>query len=156
MALSNQQLIQEFYESFQKGDVEKMIACYHSDIIFEDPAFGQLKGPEAGNMWRMLIERGKGNIEIVYSDVQADEKNGSAHWEAKYPFSKTGRKVHNKIDASFVFKDGKIIKHTDRFDLWKWSSMALGFPGKVLGWTPFMKNKIRQQSRGLLKKYMGK
>lgn len=156
MSLSNQQIIQQFYESFQKGDAEKMIACYHPEVVFEDPAFGQLNATEAANMWRMLIERGKGNIDIVFSDVQADEQKGSVHWEAKYPFSKTGRKVHNKIDATFVFQDGKIIKHTDKFDLWKWSSMALGLPGKLLGWSPFMKNKIRQQSRGLLEKYMGK
>ena len=156
MAQANKKLIEQFYAAFQNSDVEKMIACYHSEIIFEDPAFGVLKGAEAGNMWRMLIERGKGNIDISYSDVQADEKNGSAHWEAKYPFSKTGRKVHNKIDANFQFKDGKIIKHTDKFDLWKWSSMALGLSGTLLGWTPFMQNKIRQQSRGLLKRYMEK
>lgn len=156
MSLSNQQLIRQFYESFQIGDAEKMIDCYHPEVIFEDPAFGQLNAAEATNMWRMLIERGKGDIDIIFSDVQADEKKGSVHWEAKYPFSKTGRRVHNKIDAMFAFKDGKIIKHTDKFDLWKWSSMALGLPGKMLGWSPFMKNKIRQQSRGLLEKYMSK
>ena len=156
MSQANKKIIEQFYTAFQNGEVEKMVACYHSDIIFEDPAFGVLKGAEAGNMWRMLMERGKGNIDISYSNVKADEKSGSAHWEAKYPFSKTGRKVHNKIDASFGFKDGKIIQHTDKFDLWKWSSMALGLPGTFLGWTPFMQNKIKQQSRGLLKKYMGK
>lgn len=156
MSHPNQQLIQQFYEAFQKGDAEKMIDCYHPEVVFEDPAFGQLNATEAANMWRMLIERGKGNIDIVFSDVQADEKKGSAHWEAKYPFSKTGRKVHNKIDATFAFQGGKIIRHTDEFDLWKWSSMALGLPGTMLGWSPFMKNKIRQQSRGLLEKYMGK
>ncbi|MEO1257907.1 MAG: nuclear transport factor 2 family protein [Bacteroidota bacterium] len=156
MSQANKKVIEQFYTAFQNGDVEKMIACYHTKIVFEDPAFGVLKGAEAGSMWRMLIERGKGNIDISYSDVQADEQNGSAHWEAKYPFSKTGRKVHNKIDASFQFKDGKIIQHTDKFDLWKWSSMALGMSGTLLGWTPFMRNKIKQLSRGLLKKYMEK
>ena len=152
----NQQLIQQFYEAFEAGDADKMISCYHPDIEFEDPAFGRLKGKEVGSMWRMLLERGKGNIHIACSDIQAGEISGSAHWEAKYPFSKTGRQVHNKIDATFTFKDGKIIRHTDVFDLWKWSSMAMGMPGKLLGWTPFFKNKIRQTSKGLLKKYMDK
>lgn len=156
MSKNNQKIIEQFYKAFQNGNADKMIACYHDEIKFEDPAFGQLEGKEVGSMWRMLLERGKDNIDISFSEINASEKNGSAHWEAKYPFSKTGRKVHNKIDATFEFKDGKIIKHTDKFDLWKWSSMALGTSGKLLGWSSFMKNKIQQQSLGLLKKYMEK
>ncbi len=153
MAHPNQTTIEEFYKAFQNEDAEKMASYYHSDIEFEDPAFGHLKGNQVTDMWRMLLERGKGNIKITYSNAQANDSNGSIHWEAKYPFSKTGRKVHNKIDATFEFKDGKIYRHKDVFDLWKWSSQALGLTGTLLGFTPFIKNKIRQQSLSLLKKY---
>ena len=156
MSSINKKIIEQFYSAFQKGDADAMAACYHKDIEFEDPVFGKLKGTEVGNMWRMLTERAKGNIDISYSDINADTHNGSAKWEAKYPFSKTGRNVHNKITAQFKFKDGRIISHKDSFDIWKWSSMALGISGKLLGWTPFMKNKIQAQSRGLLKKYMAR
>lgn len=148
------QLINTFYSAFQAGDAKGMIACYHDDVRFEDPAFGPLKGKEVGAMWQMLLERGKGNIAISFSNVAFDGQEGSAHWEAKYPFSKTNRQVHNKIDATFRFKDGKIIEHIDVFDLWKWSAMALGLSGRLMGWSSFMKSKIRQQSQSLLKKYM--
>ncbi len=40
---------------------------------------------------------------------------GSARWEAVYPFSETGRIVHNRIRAEFRFRDGKIIEHRDHF-----------------------------------------
>ena len=152
----NQQLIQSFYEAFQQGDAARMAACYHPHATFEDPAFGRLNGEEIGQMWTMLIERGGGNIDIQAFDIQADDSTGAAKWEAKYLFSKSGRKVHNKISATFKFKEGKIIDHKDDFNLWKWASMALGLPGTLLGFTPFMKNKIRYQSRGYLKKYMEK
>lgn len=151
---SNQQLIQRFYNAFQAGNATEMIACYHPEITFEDPAFGQLKGKEVGSMWAMLIERGKGDIDIQAFDIEADDETGSARWEARYTFGKTGRKVNNKIKARFKFKEGKIIDHQDDFNLWRWSSMALGLPGTLLGFTSFMQNKIRSQSRGFLKKYM--
>ena len=54
----------------------------------------------------------------------------SAHWEAHYLFSATGRKVLNRIDAEFEFDHaGLIVRHRDRFDFWAWSRQALGLPG---------------------------
>ncbi len=131
-----------------------MIACYHSDIEFSDPAFGTLKGDEARAMWKMLIERSGGKLKVVFSNVTADAEKGSAHWEAFYEFSKTGRNVHNKIDARFEFKDGKIHRHHDHFNLWAWSRQALGVSGLLLGYTSFFKNKLQAQTRKLLSDYM--
>ncbi|MEL6866642.1 MAG: nuclear transport factor 2 family protein, partial [Bacteroidota bacterium] len=122
----HQALITQFYEAFQKGDAAAMGACYHEEITFEDPGFGHLKGKEVTAMWQMLIERSKGNLSVTFDRVKADDVRGSANWEAKYPFSKTKRPVHNKIKANFQFKDGKIIDHKDEFSFWRWSSMALG------------------------------
>src|SRR5437868_888017 len=78
-----------------------------------------------------------------HSKVVADDSAGSAHWEARYTFSTTGRFVHNIIDAKFTFRDGKIASHTDSFDFWRWSRQALGGAGLVLGWSPMLRNKVR-------------
>jgi len=145
-------LIAKFYQAFQKGDAQSMVDCYHSNIEFHDPAFGPLKGEEAKNMWRMLLNRAK-DLEISYYDVKADGESGSANWEAKYTFSKTNRKVHNIIQARFEFKEGKIIKHRDHFNFWKWCGMALGPTGWMLGWSSFLKSKVRKQSLQLLRKF---
>jgi len=146
-----EKLIQQFYSSFEQFDVESMVECYHPEIVFEDPAFGKLSGEQAKNMWRMLITNQKGkDFSISYSDVKGTNKNGSAHWEAKYNFSKTGRKVQNKIDAEFEFKDGLIIKHTDSFDLHSWAKQALGFKGFLLGGTSFFQKKLQTQTSKLL------
>lgn len=129
-----------------------MAACYHQDIVFEDPAFGILKGEKVKNMWRMLCTNSK-DLEIIFSEVEANESIGKAHWEARYTFSQTGRKVQNVIEAEFVFKDGKIIKHNDSFDLHKWAKQALGFKGLLLGGTSFFKKKLNQQTNSLLSKF---
>ena len=151
--MTNQQLIEKFYTAFQAGDAETMAACYHDEAVFADPAFGELKNGEVRDMWRMLIGRSRGKLEITFSDVRANGETGSANWEAKYPFSKTGRQVHNRIAAQFKFREGKIIEHRDRFDLWKWSGMALGLSGKLMGWTPFLQQKIRATALASLRKW---
>ena len=151
----NAQLIEKFYTAFQSRDAEAMCACYHPDVTFTDPAFGTLHGAQATFMWRMLIERGK-DLRITFNNVQADDERGSAHWEAKYSFSKKQRPVHNIIEAEFVFKDGLIFKHTDRFNLWKWSSMALGLTGTLLGWTPIIQSAIRKDALKGLEKFMAR
>ncbi|MCB0245996.1 MAG: nuclear transport factor 2 family protein, partial [Anaerolineae bacterium] len=63
---------------------------------------------------------------------------------------------HNRIDASFRFQDGKIIQHRDSFSFWRWSSMALGPVGMLLGWSPLVKNKVRRQAAHNLERFIQK
>jgi ketosteroid isomerase-like protein len=150
-------LITEFYSSFSRLEADKMIACYHKNVVFEDPAFGVLEGDRAKAMWQMLCESQKGkDFKVTFSNIEASEKEGSANWEAFYTFSKTGRKVHNKINAQFEFKDGLIIKHTDYFNLHKWAKQAMGFKGLILGRTRYFKSKLRAQTNSLLDNYIKK
>ena len=147
-------LIEKFYIAFGNLDAEQMISCYHDEIIFEDPAFGVLKGEQAKNMWRMLCKSQQGKqFQVEFSDVEYANLKGKAHWEAYYNFSRTGRKVHNKIDAEFEFQDGLIIKHTDHFNLHQWAKQALGWQGFLIGWTPFFKRKLNSQTKSLLAKF---
>lgn len=148
----NARLIETFYTSFQKRDAEGMVACYHPDVRFSDPVFHELVGPRACAMWRMLCKRAK-DLEIEFRDVQADDKTGSAHWEARYLFSATGRNVHNVIDAKFEFRDGKIVRHADTFDLWRWAGMAMGAKGKLLGWLPPVQQAIHKKAMGGLDEF---
>jgi ketosteroid isomerase-like protein len=141
----NEQLIQRFYEAFARRDAEAMAACYHRDVEFSDPVFPSLKGDEARDMWRMLASRAV-DLEVRFEVRGADDTKGAAHWDADYLFSKTGRKVNNRIDAEFEFEDGLIRRHRDHFDLWRWSRMALGIPGLLLGWSPVIGNAVRKEA----------
>ena len=151
----NAELIHKFYTAFQARDADGMNACYCSDIVFSDPAFGMLRGTEVTSMWKMLCARGK-DLMIEFGAIRANETTGSVHWEAWYTFSKSKQRVHNVIEASFVFRDGKIAKHTDKFNLWKWSAMALGPIGTFLGWTPFVRTGIRKEARRGLDSFIQK
>ena len=149
------ELIHRFYRSFAELDADGMVACYHDQVSFSDPVFPQLHGDQARGMWRMLCERAS-EFELTYDSVAGDDRGGSAHWEARYLFSKTGRRVHNKIDARFEFRDGLIYRHTDRFGLWRWSRQALGAPGLLLGWSPVIRRAVRRQAATGLNAYMAR
>jgi len=103
-------------------------------------------------MWRMLTTRAK-DFSLTFDNVRSDERTGAAHWVATYLFSQTGNVVVNDIQARFVFRDGKICEHHDQFDLWRWSRQALGVPGMLLGWSPLVQNKVRQQAFKGLRAY---
>ena len=106
-------------------------------------------------MWHMLLEAST-DLQITFSDLVATEKTGSCRLDAHYTYSRTGRKVHNKIKAQFEFSNNLIIRHLDYFDLWKWSSMALGTAGLLFGWTPFMQHKIRTMAKKNLDNFIAK
>jgi len=149
----HEQLIRRFYAAFAARDAAGMASCYHPDIFFSDPAFPSLRGAEATAMWSMLTARGK-DLQIILVDANASDDEGRARWDAIYTFTQSGRKVHNKISAMFAFKDGKIVRHIDRFGFWSWSKQALGPPGLLLGWFGPFKGAVRKKADKSLRAYM--
>ncbi len=148
--MQNEELIQSFYKAFAKSDAAKMIACYHDDITFTDPAFGTLNGQRAKQMWQMLLSQKSSGAKISFENISATDTNGQASWTAQYTYGDQKRQVVNHVQANFEFKDGQIIKHTDTFDLWSWSKQALGPIGYLLGWSAFMKNKVQKTTNDKL------
>ncbi len=147
-------LVRDFYAAFARRDAEGMARCYHPDIFFSDTVFPRLKGTEAGDMWRMLLARAT-DLQVTLDEASADDGGARAHWTARYTFSKTGRPVVNRIAAMFAFRDGLIVRHHDSFPFWPWAAQALGPAGKVLGWFPPLKWKVRKEAARSLEKFRG-
>ncbi len=152
--MTSRELLEQFYGSFQRHDHEGMTSCYADDVVFSDPAFGRLEGERAKAMWQMLIERGGSGLQIQYEILTADSDGGQVRWVADYTYGPKKRPVQNHVTAHITCKDGKIIEHHDHFDLWRWSRQALGLPGLLLGWSPFIKNKIQSTTHATLNKYL--
>jgi ketosteroid isomerase-like protein len=150
----NATLIERFYGAFARHDGDAMVACYHPNVEFSDDVFGDLTSAEATGMWRMFCETGT-DLRVEASDVRADDRSGSATWNAWYTFAATGRPVHNVIHARFDFEDGLIRRHKDSFSFPRWASQALGMPGKLLGRTPLLRKKVRQRAHKTLNDYLG-
>ena len=131
----NAKVIRDLYEALDRHDGEAMAALYDPNGRFKDPAFGELSGEEAGDMWRMLTSRSE-DLSVELAEHEADGDTGSAHWIATYTFN-TGRHVVNDIHAKFSFRDGKITDHQDSFSFHRWARQALGPAGLVLGLPPF-------------------
>ncbi len=152
-------LIEHFYSDFARLDGAAMQTAYAADAQFEDEVFTLRGAQQIGGMWRMLCDATKAKPDSLADwklEVSAITDH-SAHWEAHYLFSATGRKVHNKIDAGFEFdSNGLINRHRDRFDFWAWSRQALGAPGLLLGWSPMLRSKVRAQAAANLQRFTSK
>lgn len=148
----NEEVIHRLYMSLQQLDAEGMLACYHEEAAFRDPVFILKTKKEISAMWTMLCA-GARDFALTFEQVRADDETGSAKLEATYQFSQTNRKVLNKINARFRFKEGLIIEHVDSFNFWKWSRQSLGLPGYLLGWSSYLKKEVRQKARKNMKRY---
>ena len=148
-------LIREFYAAFARRDAEAMARCYHDEVFFSDPVFPALRGEEARDMWRTLTARAP-DLEVVLDEASADGEGGRARWTATYTFSKTGRRVVNRISAMFAFRNGKIVRHYDQFSFWRWSAQALGPAGRFLGWFAPLKWTVRRQAAAQLDRFREK
>ncbi len=146
------ELIETFYTALNNHDIDTMVSCYHEDVVFQDPIFGKLKADKAKKMWYWLSENGK-DLTAKFSDVQINDQKGSAYWEARYTFGQRKRPVLNRVHSSFEFKEGKIIKHIDQFNLQKWASQAMGWKGEIMGSTSYFRKKLQHRSNRLLDKF---
>jgi hypothetical protein len=63
--------------------------------------------------------------------------------------------VKNRVKANFVFENGKIVKHTDQFDFYKWAKRSPGLTDLLPGKTSFLKNKVRIEAKKNLDTYIG-
>lgn len=142
---SNVALVERFYAAFDRRDHRTMAASYAPAARFSDPVFQDLAGPRIGTMWRMLCERAT-DLRVECGPVRVDGDMTRVEWQAWYTYSATGRRVHNRIAASFSLGQGLIHRHDDVFDLYRWARQALGIKGLVLGWTPPVQRAIRRQA----------
>lgn len=149
----NVQVIQDLYEAMDRHDGDAMASIYDPDGRFRDPAFGELTGAEAGDMWRMLTARAE-DLSVELAEHSAEGDSGDARWIARYTFTRTGRPVTNDVRARFRFRDGRIVEHVDSFPFWAWARQALGPAGLVLGLPP-MNLLIRRQARRDLSEFRG-
>ncbi len=152
--MTNKQIVEKFYEAFSRRDFETMNSCYADDIIFSDPVFGLLEGPEVRAMWQMLCTNATDLI-LTFDDIrEIDHEYITCKWVASYTFSGTGKRVTNHIKAFMKINDGKIIEHSDGFRLSTWLAQAFGLKGTLLGWTGFMKGKVQKSARKSLDRFM--
>jgi ketosteroid isomerase-like protein len=151
---STEQIAHQFYQAFQALDADNMNSLYSSNARFSDPGFGLLNHTELTTMWAMLCfnQQNKG-FKLEYKILDSTKDSVTVYWQAWYTFSKTGRKVHNRITANILVENGRIVQHHDHFNLHKWASQALGITGYLLGWTGFFQKKLQQQTKNLLKQF---
>jgi ketosteroid isomerase-like protein len=152
---NNEELIQTFYDALARLDHVTMQNCYSANPIFNDPVFGILQGDEVGAMWEMLCKNAK-DFSLHADKIEVDCEYGTCNWVATYTFSKTGRRVVNEVKAYMRIENEMITEHTDEFDIYKWSRQALSLTGTLLGWSGYLKNKIRSDARQKLYQFMKK
>jgi len=149
----NEQLIHAFYTAFQERDFKTMQDCYADNATFSDPVFRELNAEQVRAMWEMFLVRND-SLKISYKNVEHVGEKVTAQWTAHYTLSSTGRPVTNTIRSMFRIKDGKITRHTDRFEFYSWARQALGMKGVLFGWTPFVKKRVRRTAMASLITFM--
>jgi hypothetical protein len=146
------QTLETFYNAFRMLDAGRMEACYARAARFDDPVFSLQGRERIGGLWRMLCEgitdQGRADWRLDFDDLviggAGETCVGHAHWEPRYRFGPTGRRVHNVIDATFTFDaDGMMLTHRDDFDLWRWARQAMGLRGALFGWSPWFTRQVR-------------
>lgn len=154
--MSNRAIVEQFYTAFAQLDFKTMQGLYSDDAVFSDPVFMNLDASQVRAMWQMLSSGAK-DWSLSWGEIEEiDEEYITCRWVAHYTFSGTGNKVVNNIKAYMRIRDGRIIEHSDAFRLSTWIGQALGWKGRLFGWTNVMKKAVQRKARRRLDSYMEK
>ena len=146
---------QRFYDAFTVRDWYTMSLLYAEHATFSDPVFPLLNAKGTRLMWQMLMSRAE-DFEVDVNILEDSPARTRVNWVARYTFTATGRPVTNRVQTEMQLVAGKIVRQQDTFSFWHWSAQALGTKGALLGWTPFVRNKVRAQASASLRDFARK
>lgn len=157
----NEALIHRLFSHLSDQDPKAMEDCYHPDATFKDIAFTLEGRGQIRAMWDMICIKGtpdkprKSDIEAKVMEASANEDSGRALVIDSYTFGgdggdDKGRRVVNKIESKFEFRDGLIFRQIDVCDRKEWARKAYGgITGFLLGHLGFV---VRLMAMRKLKK----
>lgn len=152
--MTNKQIVENFYDAFQRRDFETMNNCYSDDIVFSDPVYGILRNGEVSAKWR-LFGKSVNKFELTIGDIdEIDNEYLTCKWSISYLDDGSGRHIENHVKAFMKIVDGQIIEHSDGFRLSTWVAQVYGFWGQLFGWTNYMKRKIQKSAIRKLNAFM--
>ncbi len=112
MTHPNNDLLQRYYEAFQRGDLDTMAACFHHDVAFHEPGRHPLSGTHEGpsaviDLFKALVERTGGTLrldQIGALVANADTGAAKIHLTAR---SAEGPVAIEALEL-YTFRDGLI------------------------------------------------
>ena len=125
MSNDNEKLLAEYPTAWSAHDIEKIQTFFTDDCVYSDPTLGVEKHGKAGLLEFIgEILSMQPDFHIEYSEYFATKTHGASVWTITNTWNGefhgvdvTGKKVSFTGTTIFEFKNGKISKNTDYWDL---------------------------------------
>ena len=148
----NEATIHRFFTAYQNKEYTTMQNCYSKDAVYNSPIYGLINAEHVKAMWEMICKTNE-EESLHFEKIELlDHEYTTCDWSLAYYY--TNRRINNKIKSYLRLENGLIIEHTDAFDLYKWSRMAFGLTGLLIGWSKFFQKKIQKSTRNKLSEFI--
>lgn len=128
-AAKTQAVITDYYEAFNRGDIEGMLACVADDIIHDTNQGERRLGRDRFHAFcARMAHHYKETLEDIVVMTTADGSRAAAEFNVngKYLASETGlpdargQAYHLPAGTFFAIRDGKIARVTTYYNLTDW------------------------------------
>ena len=143
--VKNSDKVKDFFKALNQGDYKSANELYHPNAIYEDEIFS-FKGFEIHALWYTATRPGMDMSADCISIEEVGDKV-ICIWKMSYTIDSINRKIELQEKATFFFDGDKVIKHIDEYDFWSWCIQAFGLPGRLFGWSKWLRNRVRFQAK---------
>lgn len=128
-------LIQRYYDTFNSGDREALLAMLHPEVIHEINEGGVETGIDAFREFLARMDRSyRETVEDLVVFESSDTSRGAAEFFIRGEYLHTddglpeanGQTYHLRVGAFFEARDGLISRVTNHYNLASWLRMVAG------------------------------
>jgi len=141
----NTEKVKEFYEALSRNDYEALIRLYHPDATYTDELFS-FKGKEIHALW-YAATRPAMKLEVECLAIEEVNDRVQTKWKMGYTLDVINSRIELEEIGIFVFEGEKIMEHSDEYNFREWCTQAFGIIGTLLGWSSWLRNRVRKQAR---------
>lgn len=135
MANETEFLIRRYYDAFNAGDIDGMLACVRDDVIHDVNQGERREGKERFHAFcARMAHHYKEQLDSITVMVSADGQRGAAEFNVTGSYLKTepglpdaaGQVYRLPAGAFFVVQDGLIARVTTYYNLTEWIMQVTG------------------------------
>jgi hypothetical protein len=140
--ITEEKCISKLFTAIETGDTYSIMECYHDFSTIYDPIVGTIYG-EVAPYYPSLLATSFLSARIEVTKLVTEKLSGFAEVKIQLTRRESNKVITCRGRLEFEFKDGKICRQVNEYNVWHLMREIDGKPGSLFGMLPSYRRKYK-------------